>query len=165
MNKSCNALSNLFSHLNTVQFDTIYKAKSALPALFADTLMTLKVGETYGPYRDGDHFKVSKMIARKVGGSVKASHILIAYVDAPQPSKPDVSRTKEEAEARAKELLRDARKSGADFAQMARDNSDGGSAPQGGDLGFFQRERMVPTFSNFAFENRIGGMRCIMLHE
>lgn len=138
-----------------IKFDTIYKSKSALPALFADTLMTLKVGETFGPYRDGEYYKISKMIARKSGGSVKASHILVAYTGA-QRANAEVTRTKEEAEVRAKELLRDARKSDADFAQMARDNSDGGSAPQGGDLGFFQRERMVPAFSNFAFENRIG---------
>lgn len=147
-----------FLDLNSdIKFDTIYKAKSGLPALYADTLMTLKVGETFGSYRDGDHYKVSKMIARKAGGSVKASHILVGYVGA-QRAKPELTRTKEEAEVRAKELLRDARRSGADFAQMARDNSDGGSAPQGGDLGFFQRERMVPAFSNFAFENRIGAI-------
>jgi peptidyl-prolyl cis-trans isomerase D len=140
-----------------IKFDTIYRAKSGLPALAADSLMALKVGETYGPYKDGEYFKTSKMIARKAGGSVKASHILVAYTGA-QRANAEVTRTKEEAEARAKELLRDARKSGADFAQMAKDNSDGGSAPQGGDLGFFQRERMVPAFSNFAFENRIGAI-------
>jgi len=147
-----------FLDLNSdIKFDTIYMTKSGLPALFADTLMTLKVGETFGPYRYGGHYKVSKMIARKGGGSVKASHILVGYTGA-QRANPEITRTKEEAEARAKELLRDAKKRGADFAQMARDNSDGGSAPQGGDLGFFQRERMVPAFSNFAFENSIGAI-------
>ncbi len=138
-----------------IKFDTIFKAKNELPALFADSLMSLKVGETYGPYRDGDYFKISKMVARKKEGSVKASHILVAYEGA-QRANPDVTRTKEEAEARAKELLRDAKKSGADFAELAKTNSDGGSAPQGGDLGFFRKERMVPAFSDFAFGNRIG---------
>ncbi len=145
-----------FLDLNSdIKFDTIFKAKNELPMLFADSLMTLEIGETYGPYRDGSHFKVSKMVARKSGGSVKASHILVAFEGA-QRANPEVKRTKGEAETRAKELLRDARKRDADFAQMAKDNSDGGSAPQGGDLGFFQKERMVPAFSNFAFENRIG---------
>ena len=44
-----------------IKFDTIFKAKSSLPATFADTLMTLKVGEMHGPYRDGDMFKISKI--------------------------------------------------------------------------------------------------------
>jgi len=147
---------NAFLDLNSdVKFDTIFKSKSELPVLFADSLISLKVGETFGPYRDGNYFKVSKMVARKSGGSVKASHILVAYEGA-QRAKPEVKRTKEEAEARAKELLADARKRDADFSQMAKDNSDGGSAPQGGDLGFFQKEKMVPAFSEFAFENSIG---------
>jgi len=138
-----------------IKFDTIFKAKTELPALFADSLMSLKVGETYGPYRDGDYFKISKMVARKKEGFVKASHILVAFEGA-QRANPEVTRTKEEAEARAKELLRDSKKSGADFAELAKTNSDGGSAPQGGDLGFFRKERMVPAFSDFAFGNRIG---------
>lgn len=138
-----------------IKFDTIFKSKKALPALYADTLMTLKVGETHGPYRDGDFFKISKMIARKENGSVKASHILVTYEGA-QRANPEVKRTKEEAETRAKELLRDAKKPDAVFVQLARDNSDGPSATNGGDLGFFQEGTMVPKFNDFAFGNSVG---------
>jgi len=138
-----------------IKFDTIYKAKTALPALVADTLMTLQPGELYGPYRDGDFYKVSKMIARKANGSVKASHILVAYEGATRAN-PEVKRTKEEAETRAKELLADAKKSDADFVALARDNSDGPSASRGGDLGFFQEGAMVPEFNDFAFGNSTG---------
>ncbi|WP_289037104.1 peptidylprolyl isomerase [uncultured Zobellia sp.] len=138
-----------------VKFDTIYKSKKQLPAKFADTLMTLQVGEMYGPYRDGDFFKVSKMVARKPGGSVKASHILIAYEGA-QRANPEVTRTKEEAEAEAKRLLKEAKKKDAKFVELARDNSDGPSAPNGGDLGYFQEGRMVPAFNDFAFGNKVG---------
>lgn len=140
-----------------IKFDTIFKSRGELPVQFADTLINLKVGETYGPYRDGNYFKISKMVARKAEGSVKASHILVAYEGA-QRANPEVKRTKEEAEERAKELLRDAKKAGADFAELAKANSDGGSAPTGGDLGFFRREKMVPAFSDFAFANKIGNI-------
>ena len=140
-----------------IKFDTIYKAKKSLPSSFADTLMTLQVGELFGPYRDGDHFIVSKMVDRKSNGSVKASHILVTYEGA-QRANPDIKRTKEEAEAKANDLLRDAKKRDADFAQLARDNSDGPSAPTGGDLGFFQQGTMVPAFNDFAFGNSIGSI-------
>jgi peptidyl-prolyl cis-trans isomerase D len=138
-----------------IKFDTIYKEKNQLPSQFADTLMGLEVGEIFGPYRDGDYFKVSKMMDRKANGSVKASHILIGYEGA-QGANPDVTRTKEEAEAEAKRLLREARKKDAQFADLARDNSDGPSAPNGGDLGYFQEGRMVPAFNDFAFEKPVG---------
>ncbi len=49
-------------------------------------------------------------------------------------------------------------KSGADFAELARAHSqDPGSAPKGGDLGWFGRGRMVPVFEEAAFETPVGG--------
>lgn len=138
-----------------VKFDTIYKAKKVLPALFADTLMTLKVGEVYGPYRDGDNFKVSRMMGRRPNGSVKASHILIQYEGA-ERSNPEVKRTKEEAEKEAKRLLNEAKKKETVFVELARDNSDGPSAPNGGDLGYFQEGVMTPKFNDYAFGNPVG---------
>jgi peptidyl-prolyl cis-trans isomerase C len=57
-----------------------------------------------------------------------------------------------EAEAKAKDLLAQARQPGADFAALAQANSDdAGSAPRGGDLGFVARGRMVPAFEAAAF--------------
>ncbi len=138
-----------------IKFDTIYKAKKNLPTLFADTLISLKAGDIYGPYRDGGFFKISKMVARKPNGSVKASHILIGYVGA-ERAKPEVKRTKEEAKAKAEELLKEAKKEETVFVQLARDNSDGPSATNGGDLGYFQEGAMVPKFNDFAFGNKVG---------
>jgi peptidyl-prolyl cis-trans isomerase D len=137
------------------KFDTIFKAKKDLPTSVADTLMSLNIGQIYGPYKDGNSYKISKMIARKPNGSVKASHILLAYTGATRAN-PAVTRTKEEARAKANELLKEAKKSGVVFSELARDNSDGPSAPQGGDLGYFQRGVMVPEFNDFAFNNNAG---------
>ena len=137
------------------KYDTIYRARKELPTQFADTLMNLGVGEIYGPYRDGNFFKVTRMMGRKPNGSVKASHILITYEGA-ERANPEITRTKEEAEAIATELLEQAREEGAVFAELARDNSDGPSAPRGGDLGYFQEGIMTPKFNDFAFQNEEG---------
>lgn len=137
------------------KFDTVFKAKRDLPSSVADTLMTLGVGEIFGPYKDAGSYKISKMMARRANGSVKASHILLAYEGATRAN-PEVTRTKEEAEAKAKELLQEAKKSGVVFSELARDNSDGPSAPNGGDLGYFQDGVMVPKFNDFAFSNGVG---------
>ena len=54
--------------------------------------------------------------------------------------------SKEDAEEVITELA-----GGADFSALAEEHSIGPSAPQGGDLGFFRREQMVPEFAEAAF--------------
>lgn len=139
------------------KYDTIYKAKRDLPAVASEQIMALGVGEVFGPYRDGDAFKVSRVMDRKANGTVKASHILIAYEGA-ERANPNVTRTKEEAEAEAKRLLAEAKKSEVDFTALARDNSDGPSAPRGGDLGYFQEGVMADEFNDFCFGNPTGAI-------
>jgi len=137
------------------KYDTIYRAKNELPARFADSLLGLQIGELYGPYEDNGFFRISRMMDKKENGSVKASHILITYAGA-ERANPQITRSKEEAEARARELLAEAQKEGAVFAQLARENSDGPSAPRGGDLGYFQEGIMTQKFNDFAFDNPVG---------
>ena len=55
-------------------------------------------------------------------------------------------------EAEAKSILTEVRK-GTDFAELARQKSkDPGAASQGGDLGYFNKEQMVPEFSEAAYK-------------
>lgn len=152
--KNTKDIASFLDRNSDTKFDTIFKSKKNLPSSVADTLLSLGVGQIYGPYKDGGSYKISKMMARKANGSVKASHILLAYTGATRAN-PEVTRTKEEAEAKAKELLREAKKSGVVFSELARDNSDGPSAPTGGDLGYFQDGVMVPKFNDFAFNNNV----------
>jgi peptidyl-prolyl cis-trans isomerase C len=77
--------------------------------------------------------------------SVRASHILVMSQDG--KATPEERRA---ARGRAEALLARVRK-GEDFAAVARENSDDGSAQRGGDLGFFPRGRMTPNFENAAF--------------
>ncbi|MEN1784810.1 MAG: peptidylprolyl isomerase [Bacteroidota bacterium] len=138
-----------------LKFDTIYKAEKDLPAIAADSIKGLGIGDIYGPYRDVDFFKVSRLMDRKEDGSVKASHILFAYEGATRAN-PEVKRTKEEAEAEAQKILEEAQKEDADFPALARDNSDGPSATKGGDLGYFQEGMMADAFNDFCFSNPVG---------
>lgn len=137
------------------KFDTIYKPKSALPTKFEDTLTALGIGEIFGPYRDGNAFKVSKLTGKKSGGNVKSSHILIAYVGATRAGA-DVTRTKEEAEKKAKEVFAEVKKNKDDFAKIAEENSDGPSAPKGGDIGYFSEGQLAVPYNDFIFNNPTG---------
>jgi peptidyl-prolyl cis-trans isomerase C len=84
---------------------------------------------------------------------VRASHILIK----PDTSDPNVEPAAAKAAARAKaeDLLKQI-KDGADFAELAKDNSGCPSSARGGDLGFFSRGRMVPAFEEAAFALEVG---------
>jgi peptidyl-prolyl cis-trans isomerase C len=81
--------------------------------------------------------------------TVRASHILLKVDE----NAPEAAR--KAARARMDGILKRAR-SGADFAALAREHSQDGSAREGGDLGYFERARMVPPFSQAAFALKPG---------
>jgi peptidyl-prolyl cis-trans isomerase SurA len=58
--------------------------------------------------------------------------------------------------AKAQALAVEARQKGVDFADLAKRKSEGSSAPDGGDLGFFKRGAMVPAFEKVAFSLKPG---------
>ena len=76
---------------------------------------------------------------------IRASHILIrASID-------DSNDIKQKAKEKIDDLLRQV-KEGADFAELAKANSeDDYSATKGGDLDYFDKRTMVPEFSQAAF--------------
>jgi len=84
---------------------------------------------------------------------VKASHILIAYDGA---DKSQVTRSKKEAETLAGEVLVKAQEENADFAKLAEEYSDGPSATEGGDLGFFKKGQMATEFEEASFALEVG---------
>lgn len=86
---------------------------------------------------------------------IEASHILVSYQGATR-AKPTVTRTREQALELATQLAARAREPGADFAQLAKDASDGPSGVEGGVLPRFGRQQMVKPFSDAAFALRPG---------
>lgn len=93
-------------------------------------------------------FHIVKVESERVSiSTVSARHILVCFKGAERCQS---DRTREEALARAQSLR--ARANVANFADLARDNSDDpGSGAAGGDLGEFSRGAMVPPFEDAAF--------------
>ena len=88
---------------------------------------------------------------------VKASHVLVAYKGASRAN-PSITRSKEEAKARAETLRKQIVEEGKDFATVARKNSDGPSKTKGGDLGSFTFQTMAKPFSEAAFALEVGAV-------
>jgi parvulin-like peptidyl-prolyl isomerase len=83
---------------------------------------------------------------------VRASHILLMYDGSMRST---ATRSKEAAETQIAALKADL-DGGAEFAQVARDNSDCPSSSQGGDLGAFGKGMMIGAFEDAAFALEIG---------
>ncbi|MEM9829205.1 MAG: peptidylprolyl isomerase [Bacteroidota bacterium] len=116
---------------------------SNLPQSLQDSAATLDEGTVYGPFNEGELYTLYK-VSEKYEDTLsyaRASHILI---------KTDDSRTEAEARREAQGILNQLR-SGADFAELAREKSEDGSSAQGGDLGWFSTGRMVAPFEEAVF--------------
>ena len=107
----------------------------------------------------------------KYPDKVRASHILISadparikeVIMAKEENKnlseaeieKEIQKEIEAKHQKAQKILNEAKLNPANFATLAKDNSDDpGSATQGGDLGYFTKEQMVPEFSEAAFSAR-----------
>ncbi|MDO8787512.1 MAG: peptidylprolyl isomerase [Sulfuritalea sp.] len=116
-----------------------------LPALYGEVVRKMKPGEVSDILRSPAGFHIVKLIAKQGDAGAKpvmalkqtrARHILIK-----------VNELVSEAEARRKLVaLKERIDNGADFAELARLNSNDLSAAKGGDLGWLYQGDTVPDF-------------------
>lgn len=79
-----------------------------------------------------------------------ARHILVQVPPGASPEQVEAALTK------AKALAEEARRPGVNFEELAKRKSEGPSAADGGDLGFFRRGVMLPAFDKAAFALKDG---------
>jgi peptidyl-prolyl cis-trans isomerase SurA len=119
-----------------------WRGLSRMPELFADVLKTMKAGDVSAVLRSPAGFHVVKLIELRGAGiaapvtQTRARHILIK-----------TSEVVSEADARRRLAgLRERIVGGADFAELARLNSQDGTAARGGELGWIHPGDTVPEF-------------------
>lgn len=129
--------------------DFTLHAKGSLPLIIDTALFSAELGTVVGPFKDGETYQLAKLVEKKlVPDSVKARHILI------KPTQPGDSSVYNKLDS-----IKTAIKSGADFAEIAKETSeDVGSAVNGGDLGWFTEGQMVPPFNDACFDGVVGDM-------
>jgi peptidyl-prolyl cis-trans isomerase SurA len=120
------------------------RAANRYPPLFLEATQNLAVGEVSSLVRSGAGFHVLKVI-EKISPSLPtmavtqshARHILLRL---------SPKQTEEQARAKLSEFKRAIVAGKADFAALAREYSQDGSAAQGGDLGWASPGMFVPEF-------------------
>jgi parvulin-like peptidyl-prolyl isomerase len=84
-----------------------------------------------------------------------AKHLLVQYKGSMRAG-PNITRTEEEAKARATEAMKKAR-GGMKFEDVVKEYSDEpGAAQRGGDLGKFRKGQMVPEFQDAVEKMKVG---------
>ncbi|MBV7269278.1 peptidylprolyl isomerase [Winogradskyella luteola] len=138
-----------------VKYNDSFLRAAELSTVAKDSLMALQVGEYYGPYKDGEYFKLSKVIATKqMADSVNVRHILIPYVGG-QRADASITKTPEEAKKTADSILAKI-KSGTKFMDLLDLSSDKVSNENDGEIEFAYNASMAPEFKAFAFDNKEG---------
>lgn len=114
------------------------------PTLFVEAVQKLQPGGVAGPVRSAAGFHILKVIEKRQGGQpgmtltqTRARHILL---------RPGAQLTESAARTRLADFKRRIQAGQADFAALARENSQDGSAREGGDLGWTNPGQFVPEF-------------------
>jgi peptidyl-prolyl cis-trans isomerase SurA len=114
------------------------------PTLFVDAIQSTPINGIVGPIRSGAGFHVLKLLAKSQPGASDAvvtqthvRHILL---------RSDPKRSTAQAVAQLNEFRTRVQNGAADFAGLARDNSQDSSAKEGGDLGWSRPGQFVPEF-------------------
>lgn len=120
--------------------DLGWRQPSELPGLFSDALESMSPGEISGPLQSANGFHILRLAERRGGGDqtiteYRARHILVRGTDDSDQPRRKLAELRRRIEQ------------GASFEQLARRHSDDeGTAPRGGDLGWFGPGEMTPAF-------------------
>lgn len=130
------------------------KPADRLPDLFIEAVKPLAAGEVTAPLRSGAGFHLLKLLERKQGTGftaiqTRARHILLR----PSPQLPAQA-----AALRLAEFKRQVESGAKGFEALARENSEDGSAPAGGDLGWTTPGSLVPEFEQAMNALPVGGI-------
>jgi len=131
------------------------RAAERLPDVFVETVRPLKPGEVAPALlRTGAGFHLLKLVDKRDGDAfriqqTRARHILL---------RPSAQLTAEAAQRRLAGFKQQIESGRASFEALARENSEDGSAPQGGDLGWTSPGTFVPEFEEAMNKLPINGM-------
>jgi peptidyl-prolyl cis-trans isomerase SurA len=114
-----------------------------MPTLFSEIVDGQEKGSIFGPIRTGLGFSIVKLVdirGRKTMEveEVKASHILI---------KPSIILSEAKAEALLQDFVDKLTAGEADFAELAKEYSEGPTSVRGGDLGWSEPSKYDPAFA------------------
>ena len=158
--KNTNEIFEFVERNSDTPFDSVYLPKGRLSKEYSESLFNLDIGEVYGPYKDLGSLKISRLLDRKIDGSIRASQILISY-NGSSNQNPNINRSKEEAKNLANDLFFKIRRNPKSFSNYVQEFSDGAGKSTLGDIGFFQEKNVLPEIFSRLSKSRIERLNLI----
>lgn len=156
--RNTNDVETFINTYSDVKYNDAFVKKETLPAGVQDSIFNLSVGSYYGPYKDSEMYKITKVIAEKsLPDSVKARHILIPFIGSRSASEQTIQ-TEEQAKATADSLLSVIKSDRKKFVSLLDFSIDKVSNEKEGVLDWYAYNAMVPAFRDYTFENKTGDL-------
>ena len=146
-----------FLNLNSaIKLYDSYVFENSFSKEMAPIIYSLNKGEVYGPYKEGEFIKITKLVdTKRIPDSVKVRHILIPYSGSLR-SDPNETTTEQQAKKRADSIYRIVLRRPSKFKSLLSLSSDVASNENDGEIEFSYIDGFAPEFRDFSFENRVG---------
>ena len=150
---------NAFVNANSsVKYNNNFVFESSLPKADLKAMVSLGVNDVYGPYKDGDSYKLSKLVTKKmISDSTKVRHILIPFVGGVRVD-PSVTSTDAQAKAQADSIYKVLKTNRSKFNSLLVLSSDKVSNEKDGVIEFAYTDGFAEEFKAYSFENSKGSL-------
>ena len=151
---------NAFVNANSsVKYNNNFVFESSLPKAELKEMVSLGVNDVYGPYKEGDSYKLSKLVAKKmISDSTKVRHILIPFVGGVRVD-PSVTFTDAQAKTQADSIYKVLKSNRSKFKSLLALSSDKVSNEKEGVIEFAYADGYyAEEFKAYSFENPEGSL-------
>ncbi|MEI6122316.1 MAG: peptidylprolyl isomerase [Bacteroidota bacterium] len=156
-------IDNFMKANSDAPYDSNFFKKGALPVKIDSIMFASKVGTIIPPYIDNNSYVIARLMQiQDRPDSIKISHILVAYKDAPNPIK-DITRTKEQAKKIVDSLFAIVKKDAKSFVPLAQLKSDYPTAKKdAGEIGWIgDGDANYKFFFDSTYNSKIGDLKII----
>lgn len=150
---------NAFVNANSsVKYNNNFVFESSLPKADLKAMVSLELNDVYGPYKEGDSYKLSKLVAKKmISDSTKVRHILIPFVGGVRVDS-SVTSTDAQAKAQADSIYKVLKTNRSKFNSLLVLSSDKVSNEKDGVIEFAYTDGFAEEFKAYSFENSKGSL-------
>lgn len=160
---------NIKDFINTnssISFIDRFLIKSEMTPSYSDSLITLEKGEISAPFKAQGFYNIAKAVdIMKVADSVKSSHIIVPYRGAFQAA-PNVTRSRDEAQAMVDSILPLVENNKNKFNEVANEINSDGTKGKNGEVGWTRLTGLNPNafdpdYANYIFYNDKGSVEIV----
>jgi peptidylprolyl isomerase/peptidyl-prolyl cis-trans isomerase D len=154
----------LVENKSDVLLDNSYKYENQVPQAVSEEIFNGKVGDVFGPYKENETYKISKLVeVLQLPDSVKSSHIIVPFKGAVRSTS---TKTPEEAKKTADSIYNLVKNSDAKFKEIADKINSDGTKGKGGSIGWVTKDQAFSPsfdkdFANFIFKNKTGSIKVV----